>query len=195
MHKEEPSLLSHLGEVRTKYFAEGGLSNLIFCGKMRSDSDTAEVFRIHREAIEEEVFNEKSNITGLLVSQGNSVLHFLEGPSASIQRILLALGNNKCFQSVEGGLQPSNSTSSLASPGNPNQAALLQGRIVYNVEDRPQRLYPEWYSCTIPERKSPIDGVTIENCKDVIYDISCKLLEIGKRLTFETQRDDLDIGQ
>ena len=66
--------------------------------------------------VEEEVSDE-CNITGILIGQGNTILHFLEGPSQSILRIMSILSKD------------------------PIQS---KGRVVYNVEDRPMRLYADW---------------------------------------------------
>ena len=71
---------------------------------------------------------------------------------------------------------------------------MQQGRIVYNIEDRPGRIYPEWYSCTIQERKSGTEDVNSENAKDVVFDLSVKLLEIGKRLSVDTS-EQLDLSK
>jgi hypothetical protein len=61
--------------------------------------------------------SDESNLTGILIGQGNSVLHFLEGPSMAILRVLSALA----LDSTQG-----------------------VGRVVYCVEDRPIRLYSDW---------------------------------------------------
>jgi hypothetical protein len=76
MHEEEPSLLSHLNEVRSKGLAEGqgGLSTVIYCGKIRGDGDLPEVLHVHREIVEAEVNREGVNITGILIGQVGSRL-------------------------------------------------------------------------------------------------------------------------
>jgi hypothetical protein len=43
MHKDEPTLLDHLVETRKKVFEEGGVTTIIFCGSMKTESDMAEV--------------------------------------------------------------------------------------------------------------------------------------------------------
>lgn len=71
---------------------------------------------------------------------------------------------------------------------------LQTGTIVYNVEDRPKRYFPEWYSCTIQERKSQTDDVTDDNCKDIVCNLANRLLEIGKGLQNESQ-EELDLSR
>jgi len=80
MNNEEPSLLGHLDGAR-----DGpGISTIIFAGKMRQDSDAPSVLDLHRRIVEDEVNEEGANITGLLMVQGNSIMHLLEGPSYSV---------------------------------------------------------------------------------------------------------------
>lgn len=172
MHEEEPSLLSHLNEVRSRHLPEGGLSTVIYCGKVRSEGDLSEALQIHRIFVEEEVNQEEVNVTGILVGQGNSVLHLLEGPSFSVLKILHNLANHEHF--IRDGVQ--------------------SGSIVFNVENRPKRYFPEWYSCTIQERKSAADDVTEENCKDIVYEMATKLLGVGDGLQNEVQ-EELDISR
>ena len=69
MHQDEPSLLQHLNEVRTSALPEGGLTTIIFCGKLRSDGDLSDVLQVHRKIVENEVNEEEVSITGLLVGQ------------------------------------------------------------------------------------------------------------------------------
>ena len=95
------------------------------------------------------------------MEQGNSILHLLEGPSFSVLRILSQLAGNPDFYS------------------NPS---LQTGTIVYSVEDIPKRYFPEWYSTSVQERKSNIEEITPENCLDVVFETSSKLLEIGNGL-------------
>lgn len=71
-----------------------------------------------RQVVENEV-SDVSNLTGILLGQGNSLLHFLEGPSFVVLKILSVLAADK------------------------DQAI---GKIVYCVEDRPMRLYADWYT-------------------------------------------------
>ncbi len=61
------------------------------------------------------------------------------------------------------------------------------GRIILNIEDRPERFYPEWYSATIQERRSTVEEVTAESCKDIAFDLSQALQEVGKDLQSEAQ--------
>lgn len=44
MHKDEPTLFDHLGEVRKDLFVEGGVSMVIYCGKITNESDMNEVY-------------------------------------------------------------------------------------------------------------------------------------------------------
>ena len=60
------------------------------------------------------------------------MVHVLEGPSHSILSVLKTLSEHPHFSS-----QPSEDESLVAN--------LQQGRIVFNVEDRPERFYPEWF--------------------------------------------------
>ena len=164
MNEEEPNLLSHFTDVRRGYIPEGGISTIIVCGKMRSDADANPCLDTHRRVVEEEVKREKSNITGICMAQGNSILHLLEGPCSSLLRILSNLIESGHF--IE-------------------QPAVQNGRIIYNVEDRPCRYFPEWYSCTIQERKSAVDDVTEETSIFVVHELAMKLLEVGKGLQSE----------
>jgi hypothetical protein len=66
MNAEEPSLLSHLEECRGK---EGGISIVVYCGKVRSENDLAAALQVHRLFVEEEVNKESVNITGILMGQ------------------------------------------------------------------------------------------------------------------------------
>ena len=69
MNTEEPSLLSHLNEVRKQALPEGGVTTVIFCGKIRNESDLDTVLQSHRSIVEEEVNMEEVNVTGLLMGQ------------------------------------------------------------------------------------------------------------------------------
>lgn len=71
---------------------------------------------------------------------------------------------------------------------------IQSGNIVYNIEDRPKRFFPEWYSCTIQERKSQTDEITDENCKDIVSELAHRLLEIGSSLRNEAQ-EELDLSR
>lgn len=93
-------------------------------------------------------------------SQGSSVLHLLEGPCLSVMHILSCLVESSQF--VENGIQA--------------------GRIISSMEDRPERYYPEWYSCSIQERRSNVEEVTADTCKDVSFELSKSLQDIGRGL-------------
>ena len=103
-------------------------------------------------------------------SQGNSILHLLEGPSFSVLRVLSRLAGHEDFFS---------------------DSPVQVGTIVYSVEDRPKRYFPEWYSCTIQERKSIVDDVTVENCKEIVYELAKRLLEVGNALVNESHELEL----
>ena len=169
MNAEEPSLLKHISQLRgATGIAEGGLSSVIFCGKMGSEADTEGVLSMHRTVVEHEVNSEDSNVTGLLMGQGTSVMHFIEGPSYAILRIVSKLAEHEQF--VES-----------------SQSTIRQsGRIVYCVEDRPSRFFPEWYSCVMPEKKGALaEDLNAESCKDTVSELSSSLSEMGQRLTGE----------
>jgi hypothetical protein len=166
MHAEEPSLLTHVQELRSRSLLEGGLSTAIFCGKMRAESDSGVVLDAHRSIVEAEVNKEGVNVTGLLMGQGNAVLHLIEGPSYSVLRILERLSQHDHFKD---GTQV--------------------GRIVYTVEDRPQRIFPEWYSCLIAEKRSPSDDFNAESSKEVVLDLASGLMEVGRGLQAVSSAD------
>lgn len=163
MHKDEPSLLNHFSDIRKSKLPEGGLSMIIFAGRIQAESDMLDVLNVHRKIVEDTVNHEQCNITGILMGQGNSVLHLLEGPCFSVLHVLDLLAEHPHF----------------------NESGIQSGRIIYCVEDRPQRLYPEWYSCTIQERKSHVEDVNSDNCKDIVTDLASGLIEVGKGLQVE----------
>ena len=141
MNENEPTLLTHIDQMREKMYLEGiGLSNVIFAGKLRAETDLPEGLLVHRKIVEEEVNSseQEAHITGILMGQGTSVLHFLEGPCRSILNILTKLATHSHF--VDG---------------------IQSGRIIYNIEDKPTRVYPEWYSTVIQEKKSQIDRKSV----------------------------------
>ena len=175
MNAAEPSLLAHLSEARNDCFVEGGLSTVIFCGKFRTDGDLTSILLTHRTLVEDEVNSESANITGILIVQGNSLLHLLEGPPSSVLRILKHLSESEDFNE---------------SDDDPVQS----GAIVYTVEDRPQRVFPEWYSSVVQEKKASVEELTEENCKDVIHEMAVNLLEIGKGLQAESS-EDIDLSR
>lgn len=134
---------------------------------MRSDADSSSVLEVHRNIVESEVNEEGVNVTGLLMGQGNSVMHLIEGPSNSILRILQRLSEHEHFK--DGGIQ--------------------SGRIVYCVEDRPQRIFPEWYSCLIAEKRSQTDEFNGESSKDTVIELAAGLLEVGRGLQSVSNSD------
>ena len=98
-------------------------------------------------------------------------MHFLEGPCRSILNIISKLNSHQQF--IDG---------------------VQVGRIIYSVEDRPDRVYPEWYSCVIQERKSQIESLDTESCKDVVHNLATGLFEVGKGIKNE-QRDDVELSR
>lgn len=163
----EPSLLSHLTEVRSRHIPEGGLSTVIFCGTVRNEAtEMSTSLKAHRDIVQEEVNSESANVTGILVGQGNSVLHLLEGPSDSVLRILSRLSAHEHF----------------------SEPAIQAGRIVYCVEDRPQRYFPEWFGGPpLQQRESHGEDFTSETSKDVVHELSVNLFEIGKGLQLQME--------
>ena len=137
--------------------------------------------------MEDTVNNQECNITGILIGQvpndskyfaiinlfsgvlwteqGTSILHLLEGPCFSVLHVLKCLAEHPHFK--EHGAQ--------------------SGRIISNIEDRPERFYPEWYSATIQERRSTVEEVTADSCKDISFDLSQALQEVGRDLQSEAQ--------
>lgn len=73
MHQDEPSLLTHLNKVRETALPEGGLSTVIFCGRVQGESDLPAVLQVHHRIVEEEVNKEMVKITGVLLGQVNIV--------------------------------------------------------------------------------------------------------------------------
>eukprot|EP01038_Epipyxis_sp_PR26KG_P016783 gene16783-22970_t len=169
MHQDEPSLLHHLHDIRaTALSPEGGISTIIYCAKLRSDAVLVDTMSQHRKVVEQEV--EAANITGLLIGQGNCILHLLEGSCTSILRII----NNFVDYSPD--------------------SAIISANIVYNVEDRPKRYFPQWYSSIIQERIATAgDEVTEENCKDAVHELAYQLLEIGSGLQEESDEGELEL--
>lgn len=62
---------------------------------------------------------------------------------------------------------------------------------MYDTEDRPKRIYPEWFSCILSEQKA-VEEVTKENSEDIVFDMATKILELGNKLRNEAQ-DELDL--
>ena len=69
MHDEEVSLLTHFESVRAKQEVLEGLSTVIFCGKVRGESDMSAALQTHRTIVESEVNLEEVNVTGILIGQ------------------------------------------------------------------------------------------------------------------------------
>lgn len=175
MNPEEPNLKSHFEDLRSSTgIPEGGLSSVIYCGRMRNEGDTTDTLGAHRDIVEAEVNSEGSNVTGLLIGQGTSVMHFIEGPSQAVLRILGKLRNHKQFMVGEDG------------------TTMQEGRIVYSVEDCPKRNFPEWYSGVLPEKKSQVDDLNAESCAELVNGIAVGLFDMGERL--KTAGDDVDIS-
>ena len=91
------------------------------------------------------------------------MLHLLEGPSISILRMLNNLAGHRHFL----------------------ESSIQSGNIVYCVEDRPKRFFPEWYSGTIQEKKSSVEDIREENCTLVAFELATRLLDIGDILQSE----------
>lgn len=166
---DEPNLLSHINEVRKDNYEEDGIgvSIVIFCGTFSDEIDASSVLQVQRTFVEEEVNNDESaNITGILMAQGNSILHMLEGPSESVMRILYNLSLHNHF--VKG---------------------IQVGRIVLSMEDRSERSFPEWYSTFIQERDASNEDLTLESNPSISVDLVCGLFEIGKKLKTESESE------
>ena len=168
MNPKEASLLSHLNEVRRKALSEGGVSTIIYCGQLKSENDLPVAMDVHRQVVEEQVNQEETNITGILMGQSNSILHVLEGPTFSVLRILNNLAGHAHFAS---------------------KSPIQFGFIVYDTEDRLKRFFPEWYSCTLSEQKPNGDEVSMENSEDVVFDMATKILDLGITLSSEVQEE------
>ena len=77
MNVEEPTLISHITEVRSGYLPEGGISTVIYCGKIKLESDLPGVMQVHRNMVESEDKKKKKKtksdqsayITGILIGQ------------------------------------------------------------------------------------------------------------------------------
>lgn len=96
-------------------------------------------------------------------------MHLLEGPCYTVLKILNNLTQSEQFLG-----------------DNPVQ----RGSIVYNLEDRPTRYFPEWYSTVIQEQKSPgEETLTAENSEDIVFDMATRLLDLGLKLKSEPQEE------
>ena len=142
------------------------VSTIVYAGKCPSESDVGGCLLVHRAVVEAEFTNEGSNVTGLLMGQGNSVLHLLEGPSYAVLRILRKLSEHEDFSTGK-----------------------QMGRIIYCVEDRPERVYTDWYSCTLQERKANVEEITPESVNDIVYEVSNSLFEVGKVIKTQQYED------
>jgi hypothetical protein len=69
MNPDEPSLLTHFNESRFKAHADGGLTTIIFCGKVRTEADMPAALELHRSIVEQEVNKEQVNVFGILMGQ------------------------------------------------------------------------------------------------------------------------------
>jgi hypothetical protein len=165
MHEEEPNLASHLADLRANtLIPEGGLSSVIYCGRMKNEGETNEILAVHRDIVEREVNSEGTNVTGLLMGQGTGVMHFIEGPSHAVLRILKGLHEHSHFQ-----------------PGT-DGSCTQEGRVVYSVEDSPKRYFPEWFSCVLAEKKAQVDDLTNETSMEVVHSMATGLIDMGTRL-------------
>lgn len=169
MNTAEPNLFTLQEATRAKALPdEGGLSTVIFCGQTKAETDMSAALQAHRSIVEDEVNQESANVTGLLMGTGNTILHLIEGPSFSVLRILSALASHEHF-------------------GKTN--TVQSGNVVYCVEDRPRRYFPEWYSCNVQEKKVQVEEITDENCKDIVFDLSTRLLKTGSDLNTGSLED------
>ena len=82
--------------------------------------------------------------------------------------------------------------SRLAESNHFTEHGIQSGRIISSLEDRPERYYPEWYSCTIQERRSNVEDVSSDTSKDVSFDLSRSLQDIGKGLQSAQGEVELD---
>jgi hypothetical protein len=90
MHQDEPSLFTHLNEVRASALPEGGLSTVVFCGKLQVESDLAAALQMHQEIVEEEVNKEQVNVTGMLLGQVSKIRILVVASVRSLTKILLS---------------------------------------------------------------------------------------------------------
>jgi hypothetical protein len=100
-------------------------------------------------------------------------MHLLEGPCFSVLRILNGLVAHEQFQ---------------------GEHAMQSGSIVYDIEDRPKRYFPEWYSCVLQEQKSQGEDLTAENSEDLVFDMASKLLDLGNKIGTEPE-DELELSK
>ncbi len=69
MHQDEPSLLTHLNAVRASALPDGGLSTVIYCGRVQAESDLSAAIQVHQEIVADEVNKEHVLVTGVLMGQ------------------------------------------------------------------------------------------------------------------------------
>jgi hypothetical protein len=94
--------------------------------------------------------------------QGNTIVHVLEGACHSVLSVLRTLSEHAHFSPAAG------------------EPPLQQGRVVFNTEDRPERFYPEWYSCVIQERRSNVEEITAESANEVVLELAEGMITVGK---------------
>ena len=63
MNKEEHSLLDHLTEIRGQSLPEGGVSTVIYTGKIRSEADLQDALGVHRKVTWPYYFKKLSNVS------------------------------------------------------------------------------------------------------------------------------------
>jgi hypothetical protein len=65
MHKNEPSLLTHLTEVRKKLSPQdGGISAVIYCGKVHQENKMTEALAVHRKVSSTTLFSGSFHFEG-----------------------------------------------------------------------------------------------------------------------------------
>lgn len=168
------SLADHFDEVRKTYIPEGGLTTLIYCGKIKSENERDKVTEMYMNLIDGEMKDNKEKITGYLMFQGNCVVNVMEGESHAILRIVNDARNHEHFT---------------------NKANIIQsGRIVYNAEDRPKRFFTSYDTFTINEKKVQVDELNSETSKDIVHEMATVLLEVGdiKSQSEESSDDKFD---
>jgi hypothetical protein len=77
MNEAEQSLLDHLEGIRaSKGIPEGGMSTVIFCGKVTSDGYVRDALKVHKKAVSDEnKLMQGMKITGILLSQVRAGRH------------------------------------------------------------------------------------------------------------------------
>lgn len=164
MNSEEPSFLTHFSQLRLSSKPEGGISVLIYCGNFNGDIDVGSVLQVQRTVVENEVDASEGNITGILMAQGNSILHLIEGRSESVLNILSNLSKEPHFLT---GVQA--------------------GRVVLSLEDQGERRFPEWYSCVLQDTDSNSENSDVDPYASI--DLAHNLFEVGKKLQTESAEE------